>query len=76
MSPLLLAAAFAADLLLGDPRHLPHPVVAIGRLVGGLERLLYARLRPRRLLGELDLVFGHAARHGGGPGAGPSLSNT
>lgn len=56
MPPLLLAAAFAADLLFGDPRRLPHPVVGIGRLVNGLERLLYDRIRPRRL-GGLMLVL-------------------
>lgn len=53
MPPVLLAAAFAADLVFGDPRRLPHPVVAIGRLAGGLERLLYDRLRPRRLAGAV-----------------------
>jgi adenosylcobinamide-phosphate synthase len=53
MSPLVLVAAFAADLLLGDPRRLPHPVVGIGRLISGLERFLYDRVRPRRLGGLL-----------------------
>jgi adenosylcobinamide-phosphate synthase len=53
MSPLLLATAFAADLLLGDPRRLPHPVVGIGRLISGLERFLYDRVHPRRLGGLL-----------------------
>lgn len=53
MPPLLLAAAFAADLLLGDPRRLPHPVVGIGRLISGLEALLYDRIRWRRLGGLL-----------------------
>jgi len=56
MPPLWLAAAFAADLLLGDPRRLPHPVVGIGRLIAGLERLLYDRLRSRRLGGLLLVV--------------------
>ncbi len=51
MPPALLAAAFAADLLFGDPRRLPHPVVGIGRLIAGLEHLLYDRIRPRRLGG-------------------------
>jgi len=53
MAPLWLAAAFAADLLLGDPRRLPHPVVGIGRLVAALERLLYGRIRSRRAGGIL-----------------------
>lgn len=57
MSPLLLAAAFAADLLLGDPRRLPHPVVGIGRLSACLERLFYDRIRPRRLGGLLLVVL-------------------
>lgn len=39
-SPLLPAAAMGLDLLLGDPRRLPHPVVGIGRLISALERLL------------------------------------
>lgn len=33
MTATLLAAAWGLDLLLGDPRALPHPVVAIGRLI-------------------------------------------
>ncbi len=35
------AAGFLLDLLLGDPYWMPHPVRLIGRLIGGLERLLY-----------------------------------
>lgn len=38
--PSLIAAAIAADLLLGDPRWFPHPVVGIGRLINLLENLL------------------------------------
>jgi adenosylcobinamide-phosphate synthase len=57
MHPAPLAVAFAADLLLGDPRRLPHPVVGIGRLITGLENLLYDRLPPRRLAGGLLVVL-------------------
>ncbi len=57
MPPLLLAAAFAADLLLGDPRRLPHPVVGIGRLINRLEALLYHRIHRRRLGGLLLAVL-------------------
>jgi len=57
MPPAPLAVAFAADLLLGDPRRLPHPVVGIGRLIAGLEQLLYDRLPPRRLAGALLVVL-------------------
>ena len=37
MTAALLTAAWGLDLLLGDPRALPHPVVAIGRLIRGAE---------------------------------------
>lgn len=57
MAPALLVAAFVADLLFGDPRRLPHPVVGIGRLITGLERLLYERLRPRHLGGLVTVVL-------------------
>jgi adenosylcobinamide-phosphate synthase len=33
----LLPAAFGLDLLFGDPRRMPHPVVGIGRLISWLE---------------------------------------
>jgi adenosylcobinamide-phosphate synthase len=52
-----LFAAFGLDLWLGDPRRLPHPVVAIGRLVNLLEGLLYDAAIPRRAAGIL-LVCG------------------
>lgn len=39
-APALVGAALGLDLLLGDPRRLPHPVVAIGRLISTLERSL------------------------------------
>ncbi|MFZ0659796.1 MAG: adenosylcobinamide-phosphate synthase CbiB, partial [Candidatus Binataceae bacterium] len=48
----LLAAALALDLLLGDPRWLPHPVRAIGMLIEHGERLIRTG-DPRR-----DLVRG------------------
>jgi len=41
MNPTLVACAWLLDLVLGDPRGLPHPVVWIGRLISALE----ARLR-------------------------------
>jgi adenosylcobinamide-phosphate synthase len=53
MAPALLVAAFIADLILGDPRRLPHPVVGIGRLISTLEKLLYDRIRLQRLGGAL-----------------------
>jgi adenosylcobinamide-phosphate synthase len=54
MTPeLLLLSAFGLDLLLGDPRRLPHPVVYIGKLITRLEVPLAGLLRNRRLAGIL-----------------------
>ena len=36
--PLIILSAYALDLLLGDPRRLPHPVVFMGRFIESLER--------------------------------------
>ncbi|KAA0014168.1 cobalamin biosynthesis protein CobD [Billgrantia pellis] len=57
LSPLLAGLLFAAillDLLIGDPHWLPHPVVAMGRLIGALEcRWNRGSPRARRLKGFL-----------------------
>ena len=37
---LALALGFLIDVLLGDPHSLPHPVVAIGKLIAALEKAL------------------------------------
>ncbi len=52
----LIISAFCLDLLFGDPRPLPHPVVHIGRLVNRLELLLAGMIGRRRDTGAL-LVF-------------------
>jgi adenosylcobinamide-phosphate synthase len=52
----LVPAAFALDLLLGDPRALPHPVVWIGRLIGRLELFLTSIMTQRRLAGIILTV--------------------
>jgi adenosylcobinamide-phosphate synthase len=49
----LILLAFALDLLLGDPRRFPHPVVYIGMLVNHLEIYLSALLRNRYQAGVL-----------------------
>ncbi|MBR5381968.1 MAG: cobalamin biosynthesis protein CobD [Oscillospiraceae bacterium] len=46
-----VAVGFALDLLLGDPRGVPHPVVFIGKLIAALEKLL-RRLFPKTPAGE------------------------
>lgn len=46
-----LLLGFLIDLLLGDPHSIPHPVVWIGKLISGLERLL-RRICPKTKQGE------------------------
>lgn len=47
-----LLLGFLLDLLLGDPRWLPHPIRAIGALIAGLEKLL-RKIFPKNQGGEL-----------------------
>lgn len=47
-----LVAGFVLDLLLGDPRWMPHPVVAIGRGISLFERIL-RRIFPKTPRGEI-----------------------
>lgn len=35
------ALSAALDIIIGDPKNLPHPIRLIGRLIAGLEKLLY-----------------------------------
>lgn len=62
--PVLLLAALLLDALIGDPpwlfRHLPHPVAAIGGLVGWLDRRLNRPQRSaasRTMRGALVMMF-------------------
>lgn len=48
-----ILAAFALDLVLGDPRWLPHPVRLFGLAARGLESLLTALLGRNRIAGAL-----------------------
>lgn len=47
-----LLLGFLLDCLLGDPHSIPHPVVAIGKLISGLEKLL-RRLFTKTSPGEI-----------------------
>jgi len=53
----IIPVAVALDLLLGDPRRFPHPVIAIGRLIGLLEKLLRSLIPNERLGGILLLLI-------------------
>ncbi|WP_409293313.1 adenosylcobinamide-phosphate synthase CbiB [Peribacillus sp. SCS-37] len=51
---LLVFAAFITDLMIGDPRALPHPVILIGKCISWLEQVI------RRLISEKYLKIGGA----------------
>ncbi len=55
INPYILITAVIFDLLLGDPRWLPHPVVGIGRIISALEKTLRRLFRNERLGGVLLL---------------------
>ena len=64
---LAMAAGFALDLALGDPENAPHPVRAIGRLIGALEIPLRRRAgeSPGKLFaGGVILAFAAPALTG------------
>jgi len=56
ITPYILITAVLLDLLLGDPRRLPHPVVGIGRLISALETILRRLVRSELAGGALLLV--------------------
>lgn len=47
----IVPAAFVLDLLLGDPRWLPHPIVLIGLLIRRLEMLVVTLFDSRKIAG-------------------------
>lgn len=51
VTPLQLACGVAADLALGDPRWLPHPIVGVGHLATWMEKLWRASALNPRLAG-------------------------
>ena len=44
--PLILG--FILDCIIGDPYKMPHPIKLIGRLIGGLEKLVRSRMKNLR----------------------------
>jgi len=55
--PLVITLALLLDLIIGDPRWLPHPVVMIGRLIQTLEKWLRRSWFNLRNAGILLLLF-------------------
>ncbi len=58
---LILSCAFVLDLLLGDPRVLPHPVCLIGNMISSLEKLMRKLCRNEFAGGMLLSLFVAAA---------------
>jgi len=56
MSWTALVIGYVADLIFGDPRHLPHPVRAIGAAVSALEKILRKNVKPERVGGAILTV--------------------
>ncbi|WP_193377095.1 adenosylcobinamide-phosphate synthase CbiB [Geobacter sp. OR-1] len=57
LAPLMVAGAVLLDLVLGDPRWFPHPVVAIGTLIKRAEPLLRRIVKNERAAGLLLVVI-------------------
>jgi adenosylcobinamide-phosphate synthase len=57
ITPYILIPAILLDLLIGDPRWFPHPVVHIGRLIGSLESLLRRVCKNQLVDGVLLLLL-------------------
>ncbi len=51
VTPVELIAGVTADVLFGDPRWLPHPVVGIGRIASWMERVWRSTRLPLRMAG-------------------------
>lgn len=56
LDPLIIALALLLDLIIGDPRWLPHPVVMIGRLIQTLDQQLRRPWLALRSAGILLLL--------------------
>jgi adenosylcobinamide-phosphate synthase len=54
--PTILLTAILLDLILGDPRWLPHPVVFIGRLISVLDGWLYRTIPAKKTAGIVLLT--------------------
>lgn len=54
--PLVIFLALLLDLIVGDPRWLPHPVVAVGRMISLLDRHLRQKWLNERAAGVILLL--------------------
>lgn len=54
---IIFVAAIALDLVFGDPPHIPHPIVWIGKLIGWLEKQI-RKSGTDLMVGGLTLIIG------------------
>jgi len=54
--PGIILGAMALDLMLGDPRRIPHPVIGIGRFISWAEKVLRRAIPDERLGGIILLA--------------------
>lgn len=54
---LLLVTAYVLDLIVGDPRSLPHPVVYMGKAISALERLIRRWVSQPRYLKQAGILL-------------------
>ncbi len=64
INPYILITAVSLDLLLGDPRWFPHPVVFIGRFIAAMEKVLRRLIAHERLGGAVLLIAVVALTYG------------
>lgn len=57
MSLIILPLAFGLDLLLGDPRWLPHPIVWMGNAISGCEKIFRSWIKSEFRAGLLFALF-------------------
>lgn len=53
----ILLAAYLLDLIIGDPRWIPHPVIGMGKAISGLERMIRKKVTTDRGLIAAGFLF-------------------
>lgn len=57
MGAWIILAAYTLDLIIGDPRWIPHPVIAIGKAITGLENIIRRKVTTERGLRYAGFLF-------------------
>ena len=56
MGAWIILAAYTLDLIIGDPRWIPHPVIAMGKVITGLENIIRKKVTTDRGLRYAGLL--------------------